>query len=105
MNVLHDFGTDDFVEGSIRKWKLKCVAVNQRAQAIALGSALLQIQGVGLEGGEIKVEANDVSAALEGAKTMPPFATTGVEEPLARANPKSLEIDGEQHESFPRKQR
>jgi hypothetical protein len=76
--------------------------VNQSTHATALGSALPQVARAGPERGEVEVEAYDVSTALERAKAMPPFAATRVEDLLARANPKSLEIDGEQHESFPR---
>jgi hypothetical protein len=79
--------------------------VNHCTQAAALGSAPSQVVRVGLQGGAIEVEAYDVSAAFQGAKAMPSLAATRVEDHLARTDPKSLEIDGEQHESFPRKPR
>jgi hypothetical protein len=105
VDVFHDLGTDDLVECSIRKRELKRVSVNHRTHPTALGSALSQAVRVGLEGGAIEIEAYDVSAAFQGAKAMPPLAATRVENLLAGADPKSLEIDGEQHESFPRKPR
>ena len=105
MDVFHDLGTDDFVERSIRKRKLKCVSLDQRTQTTALGSAPSQAFRAGLERGAIEVEAYDVSAAFQGAKAMPPLAATRVENLLSRANLKSFEIDGEQHESFPRRSR
>jgi hypothetical protein len=102
VDVFHDLRADDLVECAIRKRQPKRVSLNQRTQTTALGSALPQVSRAGLERGEIEVEAYDVCTALQRAKAMPPLAATRVEDLLARANPKSIEIDGEQHESFPR---
>jgi hypothetical protein len=103
--VFHDFRTDDLVECAIRKRQPERVSLNQRTETTALGSALTQFARVGPESGKIEVEAHDVSTALQRAEAMPPFAAARVENPLASANLKSREIDGEQHELFPRKPR
>ena len=52
--------------------------------------------------GAVEVEPDHVRAALERAEAVAPLAAARVEQRLAGAEPKPLEIDGEQHAASPR---
>jgi hypothetical protein len=71
------------------------VALEHPAQLAELAAAVAQAARGRSQRGQVEVEADDVGAALEGAEAVPPLAAARVEQQLAGADPKPLEIDRE----------
>ena len=97
VHVLHHLGADHLVEGLVGEGQVEGIAVDHLAHRVELDGAISQGADGSRERLAIQVEAHHVGAALECAKAVASLAAARVEEALSGADPKPLEVDGEQH--------
>ena len=105
VDVLHDFRTDDSVETLVGEGEMEGIPLEHGAHPILFFTTFAQVLRGRAHRVEIEIEPDDRRAARHGAEAMSSFAAAGIEEPMPRLDVKPLEIDGQQHESPPRRHR